>query len=220
MIKALHTITLANAMGPVNCYLLKTEKGFVLVDTGWTNRRKQLEDELARAGCTTENLHLIFLTHGDFDHIGNCRYISQKYNAPVAMSAHDLGMAKDGDMFFNRKAGGRFMRWIARLLFRLKKEDTFTPDLLLEEDFSLSDYGIDGNVVHLPGHSLGSMGILLKDGRLLCGDLFENRKKPQLSDIMDDKTAATASVEKLKQLKVTTVYPGHGSPFDLKELLE
>lgn len=48
-----------NYMGSVNCYLIKTDTGFILIDTGWANRRKDLEKELARAGCKSGNLELI-----------------------------------------------------------------------------------------------------------------------------------------------------------------
>jgi len=33
--------------------------------------------------------------------------------------------------------------------------------------------------------------------------------------IMGDLTAANASIEKLKSLKINTVYPGHGKPFPM-----
>jgi len=33
---------------------------------------------------------------------------------------------------------------------------------------------------------------------------------------MDDLSAANASVEKLKKLRIKTVYPGHGKPFPME----
>jgi hypothetical protein len=40
---------------------------------------------------------------------------------------------------------------------------------------------------------------------LFCGDLLENRNGPALGSLMDDPTAAAASVAKLVDLKVQTV---------------
>jgi len=37
-------------MGMVNCYLLKTVAGFILIDTGGVNARKELLVELENAG--------------------------------------------------------------------------------------------------------------------------------------------------------------------------
>jgi glyoxylase-like metal-dependent hydrolase (beta-lactamase superfamily II) len=69
----------------------------------------------------------------------------------------------------------------------------------MEDGYDLSEYGFDAEVLHIPGHSKGSIGILTAYGDLFCGDLFENREKPVLSSIMDDLSAANASVEKLNR---------------------
>jgi len=54
--------------GGVNCYLVKTGDGFILIDTGVPSKRVDIEKELVRAGCKPGDLKLIVLTHGDFDH--------------------------------------------------------------------------------------------------------------------------------------------------------
>ncbi|MFB3889856.1 MAG: MBL fold metallo-hydrolase [Candidatus Bathyarchaeia archaeon] len=50
----------------VNCYLVGTESGFVLVDTGPANRRKEIKRELESMGCRRGNLKLIVLTSRRF----------------------------------------------------------------------------------------------------------------------------------------------------------
>jgi hydroxyacylglutathione hydrolase len=100
------------------------------------------------------------------------------------------------------------------------QKERFKPDLYVDEGYDLSEYGLDARVLHLPGHSEGSIGILTADGTLFCGDLLENRGKPCLSSIMDDPVAVEASVEKLKNLGIKTVYPGHGEPFLMEELIK
>ena len=81
----------------------------------------------------------------------------------------------------------------------------------------LSDYGFHATVLSIPGHSKGSIGVLTAAGDLLCGDLFDNTKSPVLNAIMDDLDAAHASVAKLSQLTIHTVYPGHGKPFPMED---
>jgi len=39
-------------MGKVNCYLIRTGAGHVLIDTGGSNARKQLHRELANAAAS------------------------------------------------------------------------------------------------------------------------------------------------------------------------
>ena len=207
-------------LASVNCYLIKTDVGFVLIDTGGTNRRAELEKTLKRAGCMPGNLQLIILTHGDFDHIGNAAYLRKTFGTKIAMHDGDFGMIEHGDMFWNRKKPNWFIRIIAEALFRLKKSDRMKPDLAVGDGYDLSPYGWDAQIIHLPGHSKGSIGILTSSCDLFCGDLFENTKKPALNSIMDDEEAAKASVERLKDLKVNTVYPGHGEPFSMEQYIQ
>ncbi len=77
--------------------------GFILIDTGCSNKLAYLEKELEILGCSPGNLKLIILTHGDFNHSGNSAYLSRKFNAKIAMHGDDSGMIEHGDIFWNRK---------------------------------------------------------------------------------------------------------------------
>ncbi|MDY6864415.1 MAG: MBL fold metallo-hydrolase [Halobacteriota archaeon] len=203
-------------LGTVNCYLIETDTGCILIDTGGSNKRTNIEKELESAGCNPGNLKLIVLTHGDFDHTGNAAYLNEKFDVKIAMHQDDSGMAERGDMFWNRRKGNILLGTIARILFRFGKKERFQPDLYIEDGYDLSEYGFDAKVLHIPGHSKGSIGILTAYGDLFCGDLFENKDKPVLNSIMDDLSAANVSVEKMKSLEINTVYPGHGKPFPME----
>ncbi len=214
------TLSLPYRLGSVNCYLIRTDTGYVLIDTGGSNRRADLEKELEGAGCKPGNLELIVLTHGDFDHSGNCAHLREKYGARIAMHHHDSGIVERGDMFSNRESGNILLRMVAPILFRFAKSDRFEADLYLEDGYDLSEYGFDAKVLHLPGHSKGSIGVLTADGDLFCGDLLANIDKPEVNSIIDDSAAANASVEGLKTLDIHTVYPGHGKPFPMQPFIE
>jgi len=207
-------------LGSVNCYLIETDTGYILIDTGGSNKRTDLEKELESAGCKPGNLELIVVTHGDFDHTGNCAHLRKKFGAKIAMHYDDSVMVERGDMFSNRKSGNILFRKIAPLLFRFAKSDRFEPDLYIEDGYDLSEYGFDAKILHIPGHSKGSIGILTAGGDLFCGDLLENTDKPDVNSIIDDLAAANASVEELKSLEINTVYPGHGKPFPMELFIE
>jgi len=212
------SLLLPYRLGSVNCYLIKANIGYILVDTGSSKRCADLEKELERAGCKPGNLNIIVLTHGDFDHTGNAIYLREKFGTIIAMHYDDLGMVEHGDMFWNRKKSNLLIRKIAPTLSGFGKSRRFKPDLFIKDGDDLSEYGVDAKVIGMPGHSKGSIGIMTVDRDLICGDLFENIKKPALNSIMDDPAAANASVEKLRNLKVNTVYPGHGEPFCMELL--
>ncbi len=207
------TLALPFRLGRVNCYILRTGSGFVLIDCGASNGRRALEKELERAGCHPGGLKLIVLTHGDFDHTGNAASLRRKYGARIAMHRDDAGMIERGDIFWNRRGRGPVVRAWAALLFRFGRDQRCAPDLLLDEGDDLSGYGLEATVLHLPGHSRGSIGILTAAGDLFCGDLLEYKGKPALNSIIDDRAAAQASFERLKGLPARMVYTGHGPPF-------
>lgn len=213
-------LTLGSGMFSVNAYLIKTDLGFVLVDTGMRNQQAKLEKRLAEERCTPESLRLILITHGDFDHIGNAAFLQRVFKAPIAMHKGDGRMASDGDMFAGRKTPGWVARILLPLIARLPEKNRFEPDVLVDEESDLAEYGLPGaRILSLGGHSAGSIALLLDDGSLLCGDVLENRKAPKLGSIMDDVPTAQAGVDRLKTLNVGTVYPGHGTPFPIADLI-
>lgn len=204
--------------GNVNCYLLTTDTGFVLIDTGYTNKRADVVKQLDNAGCQPGDLKLIIITHGDFDHIGNGAFLRNRYAVKIAMHSGDAGMSERGDMFWNRKSASPVVQMIVKLLARLSPADRFTADIALADGDDLSGFGLDAKVLSIPGHSQGSIGILTANGDLFCGDLFNNPGKPAFNSIMDDLAVAHNSFEKLKSYLINTVYPGHGLPFRMDEL--
>ncbi len=206
-------------MGQVNSYLIKIEHGFILIDTGTPGSRAVIDQTLVSAGCQPGDLRLIVITHGDFDHIGNAAYMRTRFGAKIGMGADDAGMAERGDMFWNRKKGSAVMRTLIPVFIGFGKQNRFSPDIFLKDGDNLHEYGLDASILSLPGHSKGSIGVLTGEGDLFCGDLIDNTKKPAVNAIMDDPDSAKASLEKLKNQPIKTVYPGHGSPFAFEQLL-
>jgi hydroxyacylglutathione hydrolase len=208
--------------GSVNCYLIKIGSSFILIDTGLPNKRSELEKELQSAGCRPENLKLIILTHGDYDHAGNADYLRKQYAVKIAMHREDWGRVERGDWNWGLKAKpDKFplMYRVMSFFIRPGKFDSFKPDIYVEDGQSLLAYGCEAQVLHLPGHTRGSIGILTAAAALFCGDLMDNMRKPDLEFFIDDLKAAQASITKLRNLKVTTVYPGHGKSFSWEQFL-
>lgn len=204
-------------LGNVNCYLIESDSGFVMIDTGSSNGRKALLEELKNAGCQPGNLKLIILTHGDFDHTGNAAYLRHEFHTRVAMHKGDTAMVEQGDMFAGRKQSNILIRKLLPAFSGFGKTARFSPDLYVTNNQKLNAFGLPGQILSLPGHSQGSIGVLMDNGDLFCGDLFENLKSPAFSSIMDEPVIARSSASRLKNFKINTLYPGHGKPFLLKD---
>jgi glyoxylase-like metal-dependent hydrolase (beta-lactamase superfamily II) len=210
----------------VPCYLVKTGCGFILIDTGDSSDCALLEKALARAGVKPGELTLVLLTHGDFDHAGNAAFLQEKYGAKVAMHREDAEMVQRSDQGWGRKAQpdrvtifGRMIIFLSSYAVKPGPFQRFTPDLFVEDGSKLSEYGLDAEVVHLPGHSKGSIGIFTASGDLFCGDLLMNMLHPGLHFMIDDLADCQASLDRLKMLNLKTIYPGHGAPFSAEKLM-
>ncbi|UCD44134.1 MAG: MBL fold metallo-hydrolase [Candidatus Bathyarchaeota archaeon] len=204
----------------VNCYLIRTPTGYILIDTGFSKNRSNLDRELENAGCGPGDLRLIIITHGHIDHNGNTAYLRDRHDAKVAMHSGDSAMTESGDMFAGLKGLTISIARVLLPLLGMSRYDSFRPDIALKDGHDLSDYGFDARVVHVPGHSKGSVAILTAGGDLFCGDLLGNTGKPEKTTIVDDQAELDASVERLRALETRTVYPGHGRPFRMVQFVE
>ena len=208
----------------IACFLLGGREGWVLVDTGPAMARGRLIDGLRKTGWSEQDRLTVVVTHGDTDHIGSCAYLQRAFSAAIAVHPLEAQTAESGDMNANRKKRPDRLPWYFRALMPLGRlfgaAESFAPDVLLEDGDRLSAYGIDAAVLHLPGHSKGSIGVLTDSGDLFCGDLFWNVRRPRLHPLLDDLEAARNSVERLRDLPIETVHPAHGRSFAGSKLSE
>ena len=213
-------------LGFVNAYLLPAGDGFVLVDSGMSGKRAELEAALKAAGCESAGnkpgqLRLVVLTHPDYDHTGNCLWLRDVWKAKIAIHEADAEALETGVML-PRRGIGAVMKVFVGLTSLLRSANPGCPvDVRLAEGQTLADWGLDASVYHLPGHTRGSIGILSgKD--FFAGDLVANWKKPGtafLAESFDDYRASLARVRKIVPAD-GTVWPGHGGPFPAASLAD
>lgn len=203
-----------------NAYLVESEDGFVLIDTGFRFDRRRIVRGLCAAGCKPGDLRLIVVTHGDSDHSGNAEYLRSFYGSRIAAHRLEVPAVEQGDMFLARGALPPVKRLLKPLmrLSRLRKADRFSPDLLVEDGDTLVPCGFDARVVHVPGHTVGSIGVLTADGAFFSGDFLENRWRPSIATFVDDRTALRRSYKRVQELTIRIVYPGHGDPFTMDQI--
>ncbi len=223
----IHTIPL----GFDQAYIVK-DQGTIMIDAGDSGRGGTFLKDLEKISIKPEEISLIILTHGHWDHIGSTAKIKEISGAKIAMHKNEKhwleesltimppGVTTWGVVF------GRIITWG---LVPFKKVHGTDVEIVLEdEDFSLNEYGIDGKVVHTPGHSSGSVSILLDTGEAFVGDSAINKfplcLKPRLPIFAEDLHQARESWQKLLDLGAKTIYPAHGEPFSIdvfrKELLK
>ena len=129
-------------LGTVNCYLIKTVKGFILIDTGLSIKRNEVENELENYGCKHGDLKLIIITHADADHIGNCVYLQKKFGTKIAINHIEAEAVESGNFFLTRKKRNFRKKIVEGIIIRILASfinigdpERFIHDIYLDDGF-------------------------------------------------------------------------------------
>lgn len=155
------------ACGNANAYLLRGPKGGILIDTGTEKHREKVLN-----ACQEVDVKLILLTHGHVDHCQNAAFLADKLGCPVGIGAADIPLVRDGvtRTVYGHGLVSAVYAFASNRVIASQKIPPVTPAVILEDGFSLEAYGISGKIVPLPGHTVGSVGVLLDTGELFVGD--------------------------------------------------
>jgi glyoxylase-like metal-dependent hydrolase (beta-lactamase superfamily II) len=204
-------------LGIVKSFIVKGEKA-VIVDTGYPGQVNKILRCLDKNLIKPEDVSLIVITHGHIDHYGSAEELKAKTGAPVAVHRADAEYLKKGINYIGAPASlsGR----IIKALFIRTDESVskpLNPDIVFGDETDLSEFGVDGRVIHTPGHTEGSVSLILSGGEAIVGDLLMGgvvfRKKPRYPLFAADIHKLKQSINRIIQLSPKTIYPSHGGPF-------
>lgn len=195
--------------GNGNCYIIENGTIGILVDTG----KREFSDRVMEA-CKSYHVKLIVLTHAHFDHAENAAQISNTLGIPIGMNEKDRNLiqsnsnqALSAQTFF-----GKIVLSASLKDFSARPMREFKPDILLNDGDRFDSYGIDADVIALPGHTDGSIGIDVDHKHLIAGDALMNMFYPTVSMLYHNKDAMLESARKISSLGSRILYFGHGKP--------
>jgi glyoxylase-like metal-dependent hydrolase (beta-lactamase superfamily II) len=188
-----------------NAYVVLAPDGLICVDTGIRGNARHVLRLVDRLGHQPHEVRLIVLTHWHIDHVGSAAELKRLTGAHVAIHELDAPVLGGGEL---PRKGRRAMQLIVRLL-GLRP---LVADRKLHEGDAIAGF----RVLHVPGHTDGSIALLRDDGVLLSGDaLLGDRHgglQPPEPGLSLDPARASESEARLRALPLTLVLPGHGKP--------
>lgn len=212
------------SLGYVNAFLITGERP-VLVDTGNPGRADTILNALKKHGVMGKDLSLILLTHGHYDHFGSALELKQRTGAPVAIHYLDARWPRSGT---NAPVvpTNLFGKAMVTLMSPLANRPLtpFEPEIILEDESDLSEYGIKARTIHTPGHTDGSISIIVSNGDVIAADLmtgaFFRKGQAGYPIFATDMSLVRQSIKKVLALHPRMIYVGHGSRFTGKVLSE
>lgn len=195
-----------------NVYLLVGSTS-TLVDSGMPGNSDAILCYLDSLSLAAANLTRIVITHYHVDHVGSVAAIKQR------TSSRALAHPADAPFISAEQSPPRPQGAIMRLLFRvvptMSRFDPVPVDMTLQDGDRLDLLG-GATVVHVPGHTPGSIVLYFPSERLLiCGDAIShraNRLGPPPKPFTVDMDQAIASLHRLAELEFDVLCPGHGAP--------
>lgn len=159
----------ANELIPI--YILP-DGGCVLMDTGLSKEREELEQTLKDAGLTPA---AVLCSHAHVDHCANNEYFQKKYHIPVALSGPETGMASS---ILNLKC---YRLLVSPDVAEQEMGDmVHTPDIIIPYvDWKLNLAGVEFGIVTTPGHSSGHICVVTPDNVCYTGDAVMSREMLQ-----------------------------------------
>jgi len=213
-------------MGVSNPWLIKGEKA-VMIDAGIPDKFKSFKRQLSRLEIAPEDIRLIVLTHCHFDHTGLANEIRDLTGAKIAIHESDRALLEEGRFIIpeGTSAWGRFSRKVFMPMMKKmgRNLQPIKADIVLTNNpFPLEEYGISGRIIPTPGHTLGSVSVILDNGDAFVGCMAQNRLPftlhPQLPIFADHMELFRDSWSYLESQGAKRIYPSHGGPFPISRM--
>jgi glyoxylase-like metal-dependent hydrolase (beta-lactamase superfamily II) len=192
----------------------------IIIDTGISFDRARIEHALERKALVPE---AVVLTHTHFDHAGNAAWLAREYGAEVVVQEAESEYLAAGDTPIpeGTHAVTRGLVSLGKKVSPMFRYEPCHADHVFGETFDLNRFGINGYIIHTPGHSPGGATVVIDGVVAVAGDsiIGTTADKP-FPPFADDVDLLLKSWRKIIDTGCETFLPGHGKPVSLDEMKE
>ena len=157
--------------GRSNVFCLERDGNIILIDTGREKEYKQLTEILTSLHIF--QIQALVLTHTHFDHAENAANLKEKFHPEVIVHSSESVFLFTGDSPLPR--GSIFPTRVLVKLFAQRVQPFFhykgcKSDIRVDTRFDMASFGFNAYLLHTPGHSRGSMSVIVDDEIAIVGD--------------------------------------------------
>lgn len=222
-----------NAGGTTNDYLLPCSGGYLLIDTAYEKHYNAFMEALGKKGIKPGEIKYLILTHHHDDHSGFAQRLLERTGARLIVHEKAYPFLGDGKPELKMKplnvcTNAAFI--VFTKFFKDRKDHSFPPvpqkgGVIVvhgNDDAILKSIGVNGIILHTPGHCDDSISMLMSNGDAYVGDAAMDmlnvcgcKRRPIWAN---DMKQVYESWRKLLKQGAKTIYSAHGDPFESTEL--
>jgi len=186
--------SICQVLGCSNPLLISKGSNSIMIDTGRSRNWSSISSKLDKL-LYEKSLKALILTHTHHDHIENFINLKEKYKAKTVVHKSEAGVLCNNDF-----------------------DDSY---VLVDKKYDLNIFGIDGYILHTPGHSAGSISIVIDNEIAIIGDAIgDMKKKPFMKKIKKVPEDTLNSWKELLHLKCSFYIPAHAEALEYHSLVE
>lgn len=200
--------------GNTNVYLIRNGNASVLIDAGEKGSKRKILWALDKYGLKPEDVHLIVLTHSHYDHSGSLKALKDATGAQVLVHRNEADNLSSGFTPFPKgtKIFSKLIVALGKTLMKsMARYEPIKPDIVVDDQYDLSPHDISAYILFTPGHTSGSISLILKDHDAFIGDAAFNIAGFGIyPPFADDTHELIRTWKKLLDTGCKRFFPGHG----------
>lgn len=197
-----------------NVFLVDNGTHLLLIDTSVLLCRGQIEKQISN--YSDREPVAIFQTHNHYDHTQNTAYFQGKYKCPVYIHLKEktefergVCIVSEGTVWHTRCISFLF-RGLHLFENYLKPME---PVLGITSGTLIEHFENQIRIIETPGHTAGSVSLIIDDEFVIVGDAMRNRRKKTYPLLGDDEELMCDSLERLLRIPCRIFFPSHGMEF-------
>lgn len=188
-----------------------SSRDFSLIDPGLPGKGNYKLESIKKMGIELEDIKRVIMTHTHFDHIGSLSEIREKIpESELWIHSLEAASIENGDE--RTIYGMEMFQQMCQKQYGIKPGAfTFRVNRKLEGGETIEIGGMNWDVIHIPGHSMGSIALYYKPKKILIpGDVIYADSAIGRFDLHGaDGAELKKSLMRLAEQEVEILLPGH-----------